>query len=530
LQKIKPHYAVIVPSILFAIHSFLFRGWIVDDAGISYAYARNLAEGYGLTSYRGFPPVEGISNFLWTILLTPFFLLKLFNPVLTPKIIALVFLCGVFLFNRKIIVKMGLGELAAVAVNVLLAINTPLVAWSQSGMENSLFAFLLSAYCYYVMKFSGEQKKSFLNTCAVIAFLISITRPEGIYFAAALPLSLLAIEANLKAKINYLLNFSLVLLIPIIAFLLFRYLYFHDWLPNTYYAKGRHHAFAVFDLAHAIKKFRYLSFSIGGRGAVFLLLFSGFMIPFLGLYYWKKNKTAVVLVIFYILSFFHFMLLPDDWMRELRFATPFIIFVFPYLSVLLFFISERFKWMNYKLVVGFCTVYILYSAYHFYNRSQQFAQKPTVPFGYVKRTFADVFNSYSVRLNLHDASVLLPDVGATLFYSKIKVYDAAGLCDRTIGRTIYADANFLHDYIFETIKPTFIHLHSTWSARINADDDERFRRDYLPIHEYREDSLSAALNKNIMSGNYIRKDAVNNSNASALDSIISEEKIKAVHW
>ena len=34
----------------------------IDDAGISFSYARNFALGDGLVSQPGFPPVEGFSN------------------------------------------------------------------------------------------------------------------------------------------------------------------------------------------------------------------------------------------------------------------------------------------------------------------------------------------------------------------------------------------------------------------------------------------------------------------------------------
>jgi hypothetical protein len=67
-------------------------------------------------------------------------------------------------------------------------------------------------------------------------------------------------------------------------------------------------------------------------------------------------------------------------------------------------------------------------------------------------------------------------------------------------------------------------------VRISPDDDARFRINYFPIYEYAEDSLSKVENKKIMSGNYIRKDAVNNSNAASLDSIVAEERIKGVRW
>ena len=55
--------------LVFACHASLLSGWLIDDAGITLAYARNLAVGHGLVSQPGAQPLEGFSNPLWTLLL-----------------------------------------------------------------------------------------------------------------------------------------------------------------------------------------------------------------------------------------------------------------------------------------------------------------------------------------------------------------------------------------------------------------------------------------------------------------------------
>src|SRR5262245_34549479 len=50
----------------YLVHRFWF---VTDDAYISFRYARNLAHGFGLRyNVTENPPVEGYSNFLWTLL------------------------------------------------------------------------------------------------------------------------------------------------------------------------------------------------------------------------------------------------------------------------------------------------------------------------------------------------------------------------------------------------------------------------------------------------------------------------------
>src|SRR5262249_23988574 len=53
---------VAVPIIVFVAHASVFGSWIVDDAAISWAYARSLATGHGLVAQPGVAPVEGYSN------------------------------------------------------------------------------------------------------------------------------------------------------------------------------------------------------------------------------------------------------------------------------------------------------------------------------------------------------------------------------------------------------------------------------------------------------------------------------------
>jgi hypothetical protein len=52
-----------------AIVACLLGAWI-DDVGVSYRYARHLAEGAGLTWNVGGEPVEGYSNLLWVLMLS----------------------------------------------------------------------------------------------------------------------------------------------------------------------------------------------------------------------------------------------------------------------------------------------------------------------------------------------------------------------------------------------------------------------------------------------------------------------------
>src|SRR5262249_53479206 len=60
--------ALLAALALLVAHS-LYYWFLTDDAYISFRYARNLADGYGLVFNPGFERVEGYSNLLWVLLL-----------------------------------------------------------------------------------------------------------------------------------------------------------------------------------------------------------------------------------------------------------------------------------------------------------------------------------------------------------------------------------------------------------------------------------------------------------------------------
>jgi hypothetical protein len=45
-------------SVLVALHASFYGGWIVDDAGVTFSYARNVAAGHGLVDQAGGKAVE----------------------------------------------------------------------------------------------------------------------------------------------------------------------------------------------------------------------------------------------------------------------------------------------------------------------------------------------------------------------------------------------------------------------------------------------------------------------------------------
>ena len=61
-------FALVVSAVYWPIR----LSYPIDDTFITFRYADNLAQGFGLVWNPGAPPTEGYTNFLYVLLLSPF--------------------------------------------------------------------------------------------------------------------------------------------------------------------------------------------------------------------------------------------------------------------------------------------------------------------------------------------------------------------------------------------------------------------------------------------------------------------------
>jgi hypothetical protein len=513
----------LLPYLLLVLHALVFGAWIVDDAGISFSYARSLAGGYGLVSQPGLPPVEGFSNFLWTVGLAPAFLVRLFHPVFTPKLISLALLAGSFYTLDRCLISLTNSRAVSRVTLLLLAVCTPFVAWTVSGLENPLYVFLLCAVLAPIA-FELETGRSVPVFAGIVATGLAMTRPDGLIFAAIYPLMTIAVLRT--GAVRRLIQYGAALGLLLGGFLLFRWTYFGQLFPNTYFAKGGPSPEAYLDLLTLqppmMGKVFDLFESVAGRGNVLLLaaLVAGtaFLI---GARRFRRGHG--VLLAFAYLGAVPYLLLPHDWMPELRFATPFFPFVYAYGVALAVSLLEMLPLERRRLPAlagGLAAVGL--SLALFAPRTILFAAAPTVPFEEVVWKFGVRYNHFADLLGLRQASILLPDVGGTLWTSRLRVFDLAGLTDPVIARTLDKEPEAFYDYVFEHAKPTFIHTHHYWTLKAGLDYDPRFTRDYVPLFDFVEPAVvQRARGDRLRSGDFVRRDAIGGKDA-ALAAIRAE--------
>ncbi len=282
--------------------------------------------------------------------------------------------------------------------------------------------------------------------------------------------------------------------------LAFRWLYFGDLMPNTYYAKGGPETggllFRVLDLLSGV----------GSR------LGFGLALALVALSFWLAKRGSYslshrVLGLFTLWSALAYLLLPTDWMGEYRFATPFFVFFYAYCVAIFTAALRQDSAISKPMRLALLASALVAQAALFAPRSASFARRPTVPFTYVAERFAAKFDEYATRLGVTDGSLLLPDVGATLYYSNLRIYDLVGLTDATAARTFGKHQALFRDYVFDQVRPTFIHLHRPWAGWSGFDLDQRFLRDYRAIVKYVDDASDTS-SRIVRNGDFVRREAV----------------------
>ena len=214
--------------------------FLYDDAFISFRYARNLLEGHGLVFNPG-EYVEGYSNFLWTLELA--LLWALFD--LRPEQVApwLSVACTVatiatmlwWVVHTPRLQERGL--VAWMALGLVCSSATFAVWTSGGGLETRQFTFFILLGVVSLALY--RHTRWGLLTTALSLTAAAYTRPEGPLVAACcfawFAIQHFLTNRRLPWRELGILVGPFVLLVA--AHYLFRYSYYGEWLPNTYYAK-----------------------------------------------------------------------------------------------------------------------------------------------------------------------------------------------------------------------------------------------------------------------------------------------------
>lgn len=438
--------------LIFITHS-IYLSVVAEDAFISFHYAKNLFNGFGLVWNIADPPVEGYTNFLWLIFCSIGLLLKLELTTFSQLLGILsgaITLLYVYKIGKKIL---GFKTKIALIPCLMLAISGPFVTWASSGMETNLFTLFIVCSIYYELNFWSTYNKTSLTFLFLFLLLAALTRPEGFgFFLILIVLHFIKSKRyNTLAPIRQSILFVFIcFIIPFTVYFLWRYSYFGYLLPNTYYAKTGGGFFQWI------------------RGLAYLLYFClHFLLPAVGLltvFIWisvEKLNTKVVIkeirlrikndirayAFFIFLSVcllysVYLIYIGGDYMAMYRFFVPILPLIYLLLTKCYDIISSSNsniykRNLSFILLIFFILGTIIQSTpldkFIFAKSIRQHGQYQGVLFERWNSNRLTVlgkfFNSYKTSPN---ESIATDAIGAIAYYSGLKVYDFHGLVDSYI--------------------------------------------------------------------------------------------------
>ena len=216
--------------------------FLTDDAFISFRYARNLIEGHGLVFNPG-ERVEGYSNFLWTLELAALWAVFGLRPEHAAPWLSVLFTGGTLAavwWHAAHAPGLSRRWLTAWAATALLCTSATFAVWtSGGGLETRQFTFLVTLA--FALAGCRPDRGRALLAASLALGAACLTRPEGPLFALA-AVGWLLVQRRIDAgRWRPSVRSALVLAGPcaavVAAHYLWRYGYYGEWLPNTYYAK-----------------------------------------------------------------------------------------------------------------------------------------------------------------------------------------------------------------------------------------------------------------------------------------------------
>lgn len=223
--------------------------WVGDDAFISFRYARNLIEGHGLVFNPG-ERVEGYTNFLWTLLVAGSLALGS-HPAQFSVVLGFLCFAGTLLALQRLTERIGTrGDsqrptaLPSLAV-VLAASGYLLASYASSGLETMFAAMLV------LLSLEQAERRRPL-AAGLLGVGATLAHPDQGIFYAALGGALLLQRERVSPLARYALPFFLLF----VPYFLWRWHYYGDLYPNTFYAKSGDRAYyrqgGVYLLASAL--------------------------------------------------------------------------------------------------------------------------------------------------------------------------------------------------------------------------------------------------------------------------------------
>ncbi len=435
----------------FALAHSVAGAWTIDDAEITYGYARSVVRGDWFSLSPEGPRVEGLSNPLMLILSIAAEALGLLDPFLTHAVLE-PFEFGLLLFLVWCLLGVALPardprRALLTAAFAALELVTPATAiWYGSGLENLQVTIAIAFLLLRMNETLAGRPRLGLDALSIV--LVALVRPEALLYAAATSAGALLYaffpraHGSRRVVVRALAAAWVVSAAVLLVGLTVRWSIFASLLPNTYYAKTGKGAPGVFSAGYLRALLAY-----GGTAALAVV---AALLPAKA-----EARRLKTLLLFVIPTTF---VLPaiggKDWMGEHRFGTPYVAAVHMLFVVAL--AAARWPFPIAHLQPGWLRRTRLAA-------TAVVAFVPAIPLAYKSDTIARFYRQQRTtidavldlqglvrvdiqrHLGLFEPVVALGDAGGSRLIGKMDLLDTLGLTDLHIPH-IRTDSKLLHRY------------------------------------------------------------------------------------
>lgn len=199
--------------------------WASDDAYISFRYADNLAHGRGLVWNPG-ERVEGYTDFLWTVIVAAFIRAGA-DPGQAAIVLSLASFVLVMVLAARLPARLTGQPLLVGLAPLLCALHYTAASFATAGLETMFGALLV---LFAVERIEARRPL----TSGIAGTLAAMTHPDHAIFYVALAAALALDGRRRRDLVRYLAPFVLLF----VPYFLWRWSYYGDPMPNTYYAKS----------------------------------------------------------------------------------------------------------------------------------------------------------------------------------------------------------------------------------------------------------------------------------------------------
>jgi hypothetical protein len=543
-------------------HQLSLFGWYIEDAAISFSYARNLAWGEGSVTYPGGERVEGYSNPTWTLLMIfwewvgvdGFASSKIMGWLFGAAAVPIAYLLVAEARGNRQDDDLPLVGAAAMAVSAQHAI------WSTSGLENSIFNFFQALGMLLALR---EARLGGAPWSALAWLGLSLSRPEGVLYAAwaGFAAMVVALARDPRQGAIRTAQWLGLFFVPFGIYHAFHLWYFAWPFPNTYYAKLGSKEFKpwgwsvggwkyVRDWSQAVWQGWFLPVylvalpGLKGRRAllsVALVVATALLLAFPGpdlvnkLGFWPKpalpswfdqarvlGLLAVALLAgvgtlgrpgayaralslgLFVVGTFFAVYSSGDWMKGFRWfslnAIPMVVLFTVGVGELAELVAAALPRAKRWPLWAACAGLLVAFTVPNLQHTWSIAKKPeTGPFGVRKRV--NYYRYMMRRLHLERPTVLDVDMGAHMFWGEWDIVDIAGLVDPSMGHHWFEDP-FVKEYFFQERLPELTHLHASWENKSRLSRHPEWDLNYVEIPGY-------PVGKNSLHvGNWVRRDLI----------------------